>query len=629
MKRSKEAASRTITGESILSMKRTYKIALSLVLSLGIVAPAFAQDSFPDVQDTHWAADAIKRLKLEKFIQGMPNGNFEGGRNVTRYEMASLVYAVYAKLVCFDEEVAVKIKDLEAKINKKSGEMTTPAPVDNSDLKAALAALKSDVGTIKAWGSDISMLKKMTGSYSKELTSLGADVTGMKKQLNDLSMRVSALEKKTDNVVISGDANLWAFAGNKDSASATGFNQDGRFAVGNATGAGLDTLGVHHELGLKLSSGASSERAWGAELVVGNVATTGIGNQSDFAGQIGTSYGRNPASEVYLNTAWAALPEVLNSTVGRQNLNLGNYILARPDFTSFYSQERWDNGAYLMDGLKTGTYGFGGITVNAFVGRFGATTSAGTALQPVINGVNPARLMGGQIGFNLGDFAKLTGTYVNLDGDNGPVNRNEIYGVDGDFNIAGLAFKGGYGKSIQKFNQGTILDTDNVRYNASTTLFKGVNIGYDHVEQNYVAPGDWGRTGVFRNLVDVNRFTADAGFDINSKWHLNGGYASNKSINGVGETKGWNVGLKTALTPKWGMMLTHENTQFDGGFQGSTPGGFARFSTIWLDYDAGSNSLLKLFYQLGDTSGILQTPGGQGLGNQKGGFFGMQYGIKF
>lgn len=611
-------------------MKRTYKIALSLVLTLGIVAPAFAQDSFPDVQDTHWAADAIKRLKLEKFIQGMPNGNFEGSRAITRYEMASLVYAVYAKLVCYDEEVAVKIKDLEAKINKKSGEMTTPAPVDNSDLKAALASLKSDVGTIKAWGSDISMLKKMTGTYSKELSSLGADVSGMKKQLNDLSLRVAALEKKTDNVVITGDANLWAFAGTKDSTSAAGYNQDGRFTIGTPTGAGVDSLGVLHELGLKLNSGASSERAWGAELVVGNVATTGIGNQSDFAGQIGTAYGKSPASEVYLNTAWAALPEVLNSTVGRQSINLGHYILARPDFTSFYNQERWDNGAYLMDGVKTGTYGFGGITVNAFLGRFGANTSAGTALQPVIaGGVAPSRLMGGQVGFNLGAFAKLTGTFLNLDGDNGPVNKQEIYGVDGDFYLGGVMLKGGYGKSVQKFNSGTIVDTDNTRYNVSTKLFNAVNVGYDHVEQNYVAPGDWGRTGVFRNLVDVNRVTADLGFEINPKWSFNGGYSNNKAILGVGETKGWNVGLKTALSPKWGMMLTHENTQFDGGFQGFAPGAYARFSTIWLDYDAGSNSLLKLFYQMGDTSGVLQTPGGQGLGNQKGGFFGMQYGIKF
>lgn len=613
-------------------MKRTYKIALSVVLSLGIVAPAFAQDSFPDVQDTHWAADAIKRLKLEKFIQGMPNGNFEGGRNVTRYEMASLVYAVYAKLVCFDEEVAVKIKDLEAKINKKAGENTTPAPVDNSDLKAALASLKSQVGTMKAWGSDISMLKKMTSTYSKELTSLGADVSDMKKQLNDLSSRVSVLEKKTDNVMISGDANFFAFGGTTGTTSNTaGYNQDGRYSVGNTNGAGFDTLGVLHELGLKVASGASAERAWGAELVIGNAAIGGIGNQSDFAGQIGTAYGRSPASEVYLNTAWAALPEVLNSTVGRQGLNLGSYILARPDFTSFYSQDRWDNGAYLMDGLKTGTYSFGPVTINGFVGRFGATTSTGTALQPVMQaGLNPARTMGGQIGFELGSVAKLTGTYLNLDADGGASNRQEIYGFDGDFNIFNLAFKGGWGKSVSKFNSTTTLDTDNTRYNVSATVFNGVNVGYDHIEANYMAPGDWGRTGVFRNLTDVNRLAVNAGFNINEKWNLSGGYTSNKAILGAGETKGWNVGLKTALTPKWMMNLTHENTQFDGGFQGFAPGSFARFSTIWLDYDAGSNSLLKLFYQMGDTDGILPSPGlGGGLAAQKGGFFGMQYGIKF
>lgn len=613
-------------------MKRTYKIALSLVMTLGIVAPAFGQDSYPDVQDTHWAADAIKRLKLEKFIQGMPNGKFEGQNTMTRYEMASIAYAVYAKLVCFRDETANKIKDLEAKINKKSAEMNeVPSAPDTSDIKAALASLKSEVGTMKAWGADINMLKKMAGTYQKELSSLGVDVADMKKQLNSLSDRVTALEKKTANVIIGGDANFWAFAGIKDSGFPTGINQDGRWSVGNVNGAGYDTLGVSHELGLSIKSGAQADRAWGAELVYGNMLNT-IGDMASWAPQLGTTYansavGNGPAGNVYINTAWISAPEILGSTIGRQGLNLGSYILARPDITSFYSNQRWDNGHYLIDGIKTGSYSFGPVKANAYLGQINGQPNVGAPVQPItLNGLAINRVSGATLEFALGSVANLVGNYALFDGAAGGTNRVNVWGLDGDFKVANVAFKGGYGKSVGQFNQTTTTDTENARWNVSADLFKGLSAGYMRVERNYFAPGDWGRFGIVRNLNDVKGWNVGATHQFGDKFTVSGGYMDLDQITTGGDAISWNANVATKITGAWDLNVGYEKTEYKTAFLGVAAGSFANFSTVGLNYNAPNGALLRLFYQYGDTNGVATVAG---TTVQKGGFVGLQYGIKF
>ena len=69
-------------------MTRTFRLALTAVLSLAVVIPAIAQDNFPDVPDNHWAYEALKRMKSEGLLVGYPDGLFRGNRPATRYELA-------------------------------------------------------------------------------------------------------------------------------------------------------------------------------------------------------------------------------------------------------------------------------------------------------------------------------------------------------------------------------------------------------------------------------------------------------------------------------------------------------------------------------------------------------------
>ena len=75
-------------------MKRSTKLALSLVLAVGMTAPAFAQDQFPDVPANHWAYEALARMKRDGLLVGYPDGLFRGGRPASRYELAVAMHAV-------------------------------------------------------------------------------------------------------------------------------------------------------------------------------------------------------------------------------------------------------------------------------------------------------------------------------------------------------------------------------------------------------------------------------------------------------------------------------------------------------------------------------------------------------
>jgi hypothetical protein len=610
------------------SMKLTLKCAVSLVLGMGIVGGAMAQNSYSDVSDAHWAADAIKRLSLEKFIQGYPDGTFQGKRNVTRYEMASMIYAIYAKGVCFNEEIDAKLKALEAKINSMSG----GAPVDNSDAKAMMEGIRSDLNSMKAWKSDIDNLNRLMGSYQKELTSLGVDLSKMKSDLAAMNARLDKIGV-AKGIRITGDANFFTAVGLKDRGFATGINQDGRYAQGNALGAGLDTLTVLHELGLRIQSEVDAKTAWNVDLVAGNAVgnNSGFINQTDFSSLVGTPYGQNGNTALYLHRAVADLGRL--GKVGRQGVSLSPYVMRRFDNTSFFANERYDDGKFLVDGV---TVGIGGNSSDAagdrtvgnnkgmvFLGTVSnnATTSTGIVQPITVGGLGVTRVMGANYNLGLGAGSSLGLSYVNYDGNSALVNRFEVVGADFSSDLGVLLGKtklvGGYGQSISKFGNGIVNDNDNQRLNLGLDLLGGnLRAAYHRVEANYAAPGDWGRVGLLRNLTDVTATQFNLGGYNYGRYSVEANYGMGESINGAGEYKTYGGGVSFELTRSWKTLLRYENTEFDGGFQGLAAGSYARFLTLGMMYDLGTDRAFHLWYQHGDTNGVAS-------------FIGAQYSVKF
>jgi hypothetical protein len=616
-------------------MKRTFKYALSAVLGLGLVGSAIAQQSFVDVQDSHWAADAVNRLKITGFIQGFPDGKFNGNANVTRYEMASFVYAVYAKLVCFNEEVEKKIKDLEAKINNvKLPEPEKPKQVDYSDIKKSISDLSVQVSSFKSWSSDLKTLKSMGDKYAVELKSLGVDMADFKKRVNSLSDRISALEKRTDNVRISGDANFFVTGASTGANTAVVMNQDGRFIFPTGAGAGFDTLRVNHEAAMVIQNAVGAEVPVRAELVLGNMYTNGLngfGTQTDFNGQAVTPFNDNGFA-AYLNRLEAFLPKY-NTTVGRQGLKLSPYVLQRMDVNSFYSTERDDNGEWTMDGVRIGL-GKGLVNGSVFVGRFAnLTTTAGGNIQPLDFGFNNIeRIMG--VNVNVGKHAVASFVQFDNNGGVGPgANRQEVWGVDGvGFATDKYSLMGGYGESRSKDGSTTVLGTnqDNKRWNVDAKVHAGALTlmgGYRRIEANFNAPGDWGRVSVIRNFTDFRGFNGGFDYKLGERSNLFGRYEKGEGINVNGDFTNFVVGLGFGLTSRWDATLSYEDAKFNNGFF-LTPGAQSKFTTLGLNYNANPNSTLRLFYQNSEFN--QQLANDLGFANAlKGGFFGAQYSIRF
>ena len=75
-------------------MRMNRKVAAILAgLTVGAMGQVYAAsaDSFSDVPKDHWSYEALDYLAKEGIIEGMGDSTFQGGRAMSRYEMASIV----------------------------------------------------------------------------------------------------------------------------------------------------------------------------------------------------------------------------------------------------------------------------------------------------------------------------------------------------------------------------------------------------------------------------------------------------------------------------------------------------------------------------------------------------------
>ena len=78
---------------------------ITSALVIGAASTALA-NPFADVPDDHWAYDAIDQLVADGVIEGYGNGEFDGDKAITRYEMAQMVARAMAN--CDGAEAADK-----------------------------------------------------------------------------------------------------------------------------------------------------------------------------------------------------------------------------------------------------------------------------------------------------------------------------------------------------------------------------------------------------------------------------------------------------------------------------------------------------------------------------------------
>lgn len=556
-------------------MKRSSKLALTLVLAAGAIAPAMAQDNFPNVPANHWAYDALARMKADGILVGYPDGMYHGTRPASRYELAVAINAVYTHLKGTMDGMQSQL-DLLKNIN----------PQDIQNLKDQVAHLQDEINAMKGWGDDIAALKKAAEEFSKELHDIGVDVDAMKKDLGDLQSRVTALEKKKPAVDISGDVNFFMVSTNADRNNHYGLDQDGKFEgiTKDVSGAGVAHLGLFHDLTF-LHEGAftvagTNEHGpkWSGTFVAGNMKDAqGFSTQSTFAPSIapGTNYAWGQGDEAFyiqdlsVKTDVKVIGLALDAEAGRVAYKLSPYMLQRPNFQSYFMNERWNDGKYRFDGAILG-FNFGPAKVHVWGGNtsnlvdnngvelnplsiannrtangqgedgngFGGTKGTGGALS---SGSTQLAMMdkaaGVDVNFALGHNGHVNLGYLVLeqegtlpapgtepndllgtnDGGKQGANRDNILGGDANFGFGRFKLSGGYHRSYLTANTDAVSSHDNqawdvmAKYTANKFNIWG---GYRRIEENYYAPGDWGRLGILQNPANIKGWQAGGYIDV-------------------------------------------------------------------------------------------------------------------
>ncbi len=621
-------------------MKSTLKYALMLALSVAMVVPAMAQDNFPDTPDGHWAAEALGNMKREGILVGYPDGLFRGPRPASRYEVAVALNALYLKVKGMMDGMDEQLKALNEKVNGMA------SPDDLKALRDQIADLTAQVGGMKGWGDTIKMLQEGATRFESDIAKLGTDSEAMKKDLADINRRLEALEKRKPAVDIHGDANLLVLGGYATD-NRFGITPDGRLlGVGRGSYAGQPSgvnrdLSVLHEAAFRFSGTNDEGPQWQATLVAGNMITPGaLGSQS--AHPIGQAFTEG-ASDVYFqdfkvmfDTSLAGLG--FNATIGRFGVQAANYLYKRTDFTSYFDNERWDSGDWTMDGAMV-KFNFGKTSVSAWAGRNSMRNSTnGVDLNPMMAGVPVDQSLGIRANIPLSDMGGLDLAYLWLDSNTviaGPNrNRAAVYGADLNLKFNKVGVGAGYFKSDQMYNTDNRIDNDNAAWYAKLNFGAGnwgVYGGYERVEQNYVAPGDWGRLGLWYNPTDVEGFNAGIWLNVSPQFKIS---AHGKFLTGVtNATEDNNYNSITAqidymMNSNWNLMASYEDVVFDIPNMADPK---QRWFTLGLGYNLSQNTMLKIRWQHSDLDNIQNFGFGlPGANNRyRGGLISTQLSVRF
>jgi len=637
----------------------TRNLTFALVLGALITTSAIAQDSLPVIKESHWATKAIKSLKSKGLLVGYWDG-LHHQKTPSRYDFAVATHAT-----------SVNIKNILGSLEQEIARLKQSVSVGNTaDLESVRSLIESTqdaVKDMKQWGPEIANLRKLVNEFRPELAELGVDVKKLLIDIDDIANRISLLERNQPSIAITGDANLFLLSGGGRDGKAN-LDRDGRYsgsrfqtAPANVVGTSfLKDLSVFHEGAFTFASTKETGPKFYGTLVFSNLIGAGTNpNVTSFGSQntlsYGRAYGEGAATDVYIQSfgvdfdgKLAGVP--LEFRVGRIGLSLGPYLFQRQDLTSYFQNERWDNGEFALDGAEV-EFELGNVELEITGGKISNRGSNnGTDLQGILaRGLEVDRLFSVNAEVKLGDENELNLNYLLLDGTrSAPINgrffnRLAVFNVDGKFEIGKASLAAGFSQNDFKENEKNRLNKDNKAYFVSGLLPVGsseFSLKYDAVEANFAAPGDWGRLGIWRNPTNIERISAGATLPLGSRVKLaaDGTYARGKK-NGGNSPLG-----KDSYVGTIGLQATYEASKtlsFVAGFENvefrRLPGNNTTPKYQWFNLGANmklsDSATLNVAYEASDIKNEFYLPylgvPRNGSNRYTGGLFTTQLSVKF
>ena len=88
---------------------------------------------FPDVPENHWAYAYVKHLAERGLLEGYPDGEFKGGRTMTRYEFAAIFSRALERGAAIDGDMARMSEEFEPEIRELSLDRFRIDRIDGDD----------------------------------------------------------------------------------------------------------------------------------------------------------------------------------------------------------------------------------------------------------------------------------------------------------------------------------------------------------------------------------------------------------------------------------------------------------------------------------------------------------------
>ena len=102
--KSARAATENAIKENEILRQEVKELEARMDALLSVLNPNMSKE-FPDVPANHWAYEAVSRLAGNGIIEGYEDGKYHGERQMTRYEMAEIIYKALSKGVKAEKEL--------------------------------------------------------------------------------------------------------------------------------------------------------------------------------------------------------------------------------------------------------------------------------------------------------------------------------------------------------------------------------------------------------------------------------------------------------------------------------------------------------------------------------------------
>lgn len=463
------------------------KILMLIAAVIVMAAPAFAQNAFSDVDEGHWAYDAVNKLAADGLVVGYPDGEFKGKRTLTRYEFAMVINELVPKLM--------KDVDLSAYATKDDlAGFVKAGDIKSTDISGC--ATKADLDTIS----------KLANEFKAELTALGTDVNALNAEINALKSRVAAIEDEQARVKINGSLTV---------ASKIDFKKDSAGVVdydGNFVNEGKQALPFHKDFQIDIKGRVSNNINAYISLVAGDYMKKGV-DKSRSAWGTSVSNAGDVSVIPYYMYATVDMNKWGNFAIGRLPFQVNKYVFKKYDTDSYVDINRMDDGNYAVDGVDY-TKDFGSIDARVWLVRpqyemfFDETLVGNYNTAQNVKGI-----LGGQLGFDISTARlEVLGEYVYTTKNAlGKYDQSKVYGATlavpfGDVKLDGAFFE----QKTKGTDKARMYDI-NLGVKANGFSFGG---GYRDVQKGYAAPGDWEAMAWIHNPDNIKGFNAYLGYEI-------------------------------------------------------------------------------------------------------------------